>query len=247
VALAVGLFLLMFDAEAGFKNPLRFFYLLTNFNSVMTWGVVILGVFGFVSLITLVLTILNKKVPVWLDGFGIAAAICTATYTGVLIGVIKTYPLWNTALLPVLFLVSALSAGLAGTLAFSALFAHKEMEELGALKKFHFALPPIELLLLAALLYVTASSASAAQISVERIVVGDLALTFWLGLVVVGLLIPLALDFLSTFVLGRSKAKNQVSGGTRVLEVTSGAGVLVGGFLLRYLILAAAVPLSFVF
>jgi formate-dependent nitrite reductase membrane component NrfD len=247
VALAVGLFLLMFDAEAGFKNPLRFFYLLTNFNSVMTWGVAILGVFGCISLITLILTILGKKVPSWLDGLGIAAAICTAAYTGVLIGVIKTYPLWNTALLPVLFLVSALSAGLAGTLAVSALVAHKELEKLGVLKKFHFALPPIELLLLATLLYVTSSSASAARLSVERLVFGDLSLIFWLGLVVVGLLIPLLLDYLSTFVLGRTKANSHISGGARALEVTSGASVLVGGFLLRYLIIVAAVPLTFVF
>ena len=48
-AVAVGLILLMVDAEAGIQNPMRFIYLLTNFNSVMTWGVVILAGFGLVS------------------------------------------------------------------------------------------------------------------------------------------------------------------------------------------------------
>ena len=43
--LIVGLVLLMFDAKAGLHNPLRFALLLTNFGSVMTWGVVILAAF----------------------------------------------------------------------------------------------------------------------------------------------------------------------------------------------------------
>jgi formate-dependent nitrite reductase membrane component NrfD len=238
----------MFDAEAGFKNPLRFLYLLTNLNSVMTWGVVILGVFGCIILATLVLGLFKKPIPVLLDGLGIVAAACTAGYTGVLIGVIKTYPLWNTALLPVLFLVSALSAGMAATFVVSSLVAHKDLARLRALKKLSFALPLLELTLLAALLFVTASAAPAARLSVERLIAGDLALPFWLGLVTVGLLIPLALDYLNTFVLSRSKNDGKaLAGAIQGTEIIGGAGALVGGFLLRYLIIVAAVPLSFVF
>ena len=43
IVVIVGLVLLMFDAKAGLHNPLRFALLLTNFGSVMTWGVVILA------------------------------------------------------------------------------------------------------------------------------------------------------------------------------------------------------------
>ena len=39
VVVIIGLFLLMFDAEAGLHNPLRFALLLHNPCSVMTWGV----------------------------------------------------------------------------------------------------------------------------------------------------------------------------------------------------------------
>ena len=45
----------MMDAEAGFKNPLRFFYLISNLDSVMAWGVIILSVFMVISLLTLAL------------------------------------------------------------------------------------------------------------------------------------------------------------------------------------------------
>jgi formate-dependent nitrite reductase membrane component NrfD len=251
LALAIGLFLLMFDAEAGFKNPLRFFYLLTNFGSVMTWGVVILSVFGCVCLVTLLLTLRKRKVPRWLDGLGIAMALGTAAYTGVLIGVIKTYPLWNTALLPVLFLVSALSAGMAGTFIISTFVAHKELEKLDMLKKLHFALPLVELALLAILLYMTASAAPAAQLSVDRLTSGDLAPIFWLGLIIVGLIIPLITGGVGSFGKGgkRSgvKAEKKGSGAIQIVKVAGDAGALVGGFLLRYLIIVAAVPLSFIF
>ena len=55
VAVAIGLVLLMVDAEAGLHNPLRFALLLTNFGSVMTWGVVFLSVFMVIALATAVL------------------------------------------------------------------------------------------------------------------------------------------------------------------------------------------------
>ena len=107
VFVGIGLLMLMLDAEAGLHNPLRFALLLTNFGSVMTWGVVFLGGFTVVALVVVVLDFLKKSVPVWLDIVGVVFAVCVAVYTGALLGVCKTFPLWNNALLPILFLVSA--------------------------------------------------------------------------------------------------------------------------------------------
>ncbi len=55
VVVIIGLFLLMFDAEAGLHNPLRFALLLHNPCSVMTWGVVFLAAFVIIALVTLLL------------------------------------------------------------------------------------------------------------------------------------------------------------------------------------------------
>ena len=146
VAVIIGLVLLMFDATAGLQNPLRFALLLSNFNSVMTWGVVFLACFMVVSIIVLVMDILKKSVPRWLEIVGAVFGVCVAMYTGALLGVCKTFPLWNTALLPVLFLVSAMSAGAASVL-FVSIFAHAdEFNRVGVLKKFHFCLPIIALI-----------------------------------------------------------------------------------------------------
>ncbi len=84
VTVIVGLVLLMFDATAGFHNPLRFVFLLTNFGSVMTWGVVFLGAFVIISLIVAVMDLVGRglKIPVWLDVSGAVLGICVCVYTG---------------------------------------------------------------------------------------------------------------------------------------------------------------------
>ena len=71
IVVIIGLCLLMFDAKAGLMNPLRFALLLTNFGSVMTWGVVFLGGFTVISLVVVVLDFVKKRVPVWLDIAGV--------------------------------------------------------------------------------------------------------------------------------------------------------------------------------
>ena len=115
IFLGIGLLMLMLDAEAGLHNPLRFFYLIMNPGSVMTLGVYFICVFMPVSIAAALLEVLRRPVPKWLTWTGIVSAFCVAAYTGFLLGVVSAYPLWNNAILPVLFVVSALSAGLAAT------------------------------------------------------------------------------------------------------------------------------------
>ncbi len=172
IAVIVGLVLLMFDAEGGLHNPLRFALLLTNFGSVMTWGVVFLGGFTVVALVVVVLDFLKKSVPVWLDIVGVVFAVCVGAYTGALLGVCKTFPLWNNALLPILFLVSAVSAGAASVLLVAVIRHADEFNRVGVLKKFHFCLPIIELVLVAALMFITSSNSVAGWNSVMSLLVG---------------------------------------------------------------------------
>lgn len=239
----VGLVLLMFDAEGGLHNPLRFVFLLTNFGSVMTWGVVFLGGFTVVALIVLVMDILKRSVPVWLDIVGVLLAVCVAVYTGALLGVCKTFPLWNNALLPILFLVSALSAGAAAVLLIS-IFKHSdEFNRVGVLKKFHFCLPIVELVLVASLMFITSFNSVAGWNSVMALLVGSWAPLFWIGLVLVGLVLPTALE---TWLLFFSPKEFEESRKAHYISAASDAGVLVGGFLLRFLIVVAALPVTMV-
>ncbi len=244
VVVIVGLCLLMFDATAGLHNPLRFALLLTNFGSVMTWGVVFLGGFTILALIGAGLDLAKRRVPLWLDIAAAVFGVCVAVYTGCLLGVCKTFPLWNNALLPILFLVSAMSTGMAAVLCV-AIFRHpEEFNRVGVFKKFHFCLPIIELVLVASLLFVTASNASpAGWESVMNLVGGDCALAFWFLVVLVGLVLPTALE---TWLLFFSPKEFEESRKAHWISFASDAGVLVGGFVLRLLVLVAAMPLTLV-
>ncbi|MEG0324489.1 MAG: NrfD/PsrC family molybdoenzyme membrane anchor subunit, partial [Raoultibacter sp.] len=168
-AVIIGLVLLMVDAEGGLHNPLRFALLLTNFGSVMTWGVVFLAGFIVVALVVVLLDFLKRSIPVWLDIVGVVFAVCVAVYTGALLGVCKTFPLWNNALLPILFLVSAMSAGAAAVLLVSVFRHAEEFNMVGVLKKFHFCFPVIEIVLLASLMFITAFNSTAGYESVMRL------------------------------------------------------------------------------
>ena len=244
IVVIIGLCLLMFDAAAGFAHPLRFALLLTNFGSVMTWGVVFLAVFVVVALIVLVLDLMKREVPMWLDCVGLVMGLCVASYTGCLLGVCQGFPLWNSALLPILFLVSAVSTGMAAVLLVGVFYAPDEFNEVVVMKKFHFWLPVIEFVLVAALLFITAFNPSpAGWESVMSLVSGNWAVAFWLLFVIVGLVLPTILE---CWMLWLAKHEFETSRTGQMISALSDAGVLVGGFMLRLLIVSAAVPITII-
>lgn len=243
----VGLVLLMVDAKAGFTHPWRFALLLSNFGSVMTWGVVFLAAFlvvAFVCFLLDVLGLLGKlhvEAPLCLEVAGGVLGMCVAIYTGCLLGVCKTFPLWNNALLPILFFVSAMSTGMASVL-LAAVFHHPdEFNEMGTLKKIHYIFPVVEMVLVVSLLAITSTVNEAGAASAAALVTGKYAVAFWLLFVVVGLVVPVATEtrmiFFSTEEFERSKFAHGVS-------AASDIAILIGGFMLRLLILLAAVPVT---
>ena len=244
IVVIVGLVLLMFDAKAGLHNPLRFALLLTNFGSVMTWGVVILAAFVIVALVALIMDLKKRRVPMALEIVGAVLGICVAIYTGCLLGVCKTFPLWNNALLPILFLVSAVSTGMASVLVAAIIRHPEEFNRVGVLKKFHFCLPIIELVLIASLCFITYQDTSGAgAASVAKMIFGEYAWAFWILLILVGLVLPTALE---TRMLFFSSREFEESRKAHWISFASDAGVLIGGFVLRLLILLAALPITMV-
>lgn len=240
IAVGIGLMLLMVDAEAGFAHPLRFTLLLGNFGSVMTWGVVFLSLFMVFAGIAFILDRMHRPVPGWVENVGAVLALCVAVYTGALLGVCQTFPLWNNALLPILFLVSALSTGAASVLTIAIIHHADEFNRAGVLKKFHFCLPIIELLLIASLLFITRWNSEAGMASVMALVAGQWAPLFWIGLIAVGLVIPTLLEIGLLFFSSKEFEESKLA---HALSFASDVGVMIGGFLLRYLIVVAALPL----
>lgn len=238
VAVAVGTLMLVVDAHAGLMNPLRFFGLVANLGSVMAWGVIILSAFLVVSIVDLIVLLVKKSTPKALDIVGAVLAVCVAAYTGVLLGDAGVaFPLWNMAVLPILFIVSAASTGIAVTLLITRLVAADEAAALPWLGKAGLVLPVLELALVIALLAVAGmaggSAGAAGAASVANLVSGPYAVAFWLGFVVIGLAVPFVLELMS-----------HRGSQSKALPMAGEACVLVGGFMLRYLVIMAAVAVA---
>lgn len=251
VLMGIGLLLLIVDAEAGLKDPLRFIYLFTNFNSVMTIGTYFISIFMMAAAYVALMEILKKKVNKVIEYIGVVFALATAMYTGFLIGVITTVPLWNTAILPILFVVSGLSTGIAGTMLVSAFFNKHEVHQVLSVKKIHLSLLAAEVFLIFTMFLITSTSNEAAAESVSSLVSGEFSVIFWVGLMTIGLLLPILIEALELWnerKMTHSDAGIQVAAaGAKgiLLTVVTETSVLVGGFILRLLLLSAAVPIAF--
>lgn len=240
VAVAAGALTLMIDARAGLGDPVRFFYLVTNLGSPMTWGVICLSLFLAVSVISLVVQLCKKDVPRALDVLGIVCAAGVATYTGVLLGYSASYPLWNLAVLPFLFVCSAALTGFAFVSAVAYFAARDELEGIAFLPKVEAALPALVGLFLIVLLAVTATTGGeagsvAATATVQGMLAGSNALVFWLGAVACGVAVPL--------VAGIVRLRSADHRAT-TLALVGYVAACVGGFALRYVIVVAAVGMS---
>jgi anaerobic dimethyl sulfoxide reductase subunit C (anchor subunit) len=121
--------------------------------------------------------------------------------------VLASRPAWDTLILPVIYLVSA---GVMGCFSLSVLIARTKVVETIATttaavnRVTVYALGVQTVLLIAYLVHLAIAPYADASRSATRVLAGDLAPLFWIGLVLIGLLAPAML----TTLLGRKKAEN---------------------------------------
>lgn len=235
---ALGALILAVDARGGLLNPLRYFNLLGNLGSVMAWGVILISLFLAGSFACAVLLLTKRNVPRALEVVTAALAVGVSLYTGVLLSTSPAFPLWNIAVLPAAFVVSAAYTGYAAY-ALVARFAAPKDDALPTwVGRAAIALPVLEAVALAALVAVVSgtqgSGAEAAAASVANLLGGSCALVFWGGTVAVGIVAPLALAIV------RSRRGVEAPAWMGVAEW---ACILVGGFAFRYAVVVAAVPI----
>ena len=246
-SVAFGTALLVLDLGIGRGEPWRLVYLYLNWESPMTWGTWILTLFIPIALLHS-LSITGPFSPRWerpiaplrraavrargaLKVVAGALALSTAIYTGVLLSVPPSFPLLSSWLLPVLFLLSALSTGMSAAVVSGYVLARRERAEfdLYSWSRIHIGLVVMELVVLFAWLTLGAGSQAGGD-SVQLLTSGALAPVFWVVVVFGGLVAPV-LAHIATATNGNSQ-----------VALAGEAGVLAGGLALRYLVLLAAVP-----
>jgi polysulfide reductase chain C len=259
---AISSVFLILDAEAGLHNPLRLFYVVANFpHSMMSVGTLIITGFQVVTVLAAWRALFNERQSLMLKVIGSLFAIGLTVYTGLLLGVSAAIPFWNNSILPVLFTVSAASTGFAAAVLLGVYAERSELQNLLPIKRIHLSLLFAEMFLVFCLLFTSARADVASTQSVASLISGPLAPLFWGGLVIIGLVLPAVIELYELKHAGQDSVKrngnepiglaNQemaatvqaVNPGMGLLVLTEGA-VLVGGFILRYLILAAGVYVS---
>jgi polysulfide reductase chain C len=218
----------------------RFIYACLNpRTSWVARGFIILSIFIVLGLVLLAKSVLPFE---WLhpgsvlwripEIIALIFAFGTAIYTGILLKATKSIPLWNTGLLPLLFLVSGLSTGsmaiILSTLG-TGFFSH----DAGALKVLMHGeqvLVVAEATVLYFFLFRRYKAAEQGKDSVRLLVFGEMKMIFWGGIVLLGFIFPVVLENIASFFPGNV-----------VLIFAAGILLLTGGFYLRLGILRAGI------
>ncbi len=166
-------------------------------------------------------------------GLGIAAAllaIVVTVYPGLLLGVIKSIPLWNTSALPPLFFLSGLDTGLAAlvlmSLAFSSAIGAEGFHLLGAVDA---GLIVLLLVALGAYIEIVRQTGATAAASI-RLLMSPL---FVGGVIISGLLLPLSIFICGAWVSDDSSI--------RLMDGIASLLILGGGLLLRLSVIRSGV------
>ena len=176
----------------------------------------------------------------------VPSGIATAVYTGVLLGAMPARPFWNSPIVALLFLVSSLSTGIAVILLARALVHRKtgdetlerQIDDSGYLLSASDTLL-IGFELMVIFLFIMFAHLTVGDVKQAVSVIlfgGSLATLFWFWVVLVGLLIPALVELV--YVVPRLLYRRGYAA-PRGIEIVVPAAVLIGGFMLRYVIVVA--------
>jgi polysulfide reductase chain C len=210
---------------ADLSQPLRFFNVLNpmylNFKSPLAWGALNILSFGGVSLwYLLLLRAGDDATAKKLAAVGALLALGLPIYTGFDLTVHQSRPIWNTPLMPPLFVAMAVVSGAAVT----SLLAKGEDETLKSLRLYMLWSAGAVGVMLVSLLGTTAYGGSAQELSYEILTSGGLG-TLFIG---IGLIAGTA----APIVLMLAPYGRQANG-----LMISALLILVGGAALRYSLL----------
>jgi formate-dependent nitrite reductase membrane component NrfD len=163
---------------------------------------------------------------------GVVFAFCTMIYTGILLAAARPIAFWSTAMLPLLFLVSALSTGVMAVVLIASLAGGTPSEQVHLLARVDIVLIILEIFVLGFFLQGT-HRVPESRASAELVLTGVVAPLFWWGVAVLGLTVPLVLELWGVFALD--------GGGAAAAAVAASICGIIGGLCLRQVILAGGI------
>jgi len=244
VSIVLGLVLLVFDLKRFKEVPLVILNAYRRFpGSIMTVGTWIITGFTLVSLVTVVLWYLDGHglVRKIVEVIGVILGLATAAYTGILLSFARGVPFWNSGFLPWLFVLSGLLTGLAISVLLIPIAAVFMPKAFGDFKSTWNAtleylelvgysddlgIPMIFIETAVMLLYLVTTPSTGILWS------GSGISLYFYAYLLLALLMPMALTYYNQKLTTAGRHKTVV-----YLTLLTTVLVLVGGFLLRYVVL----------
>lgn len=173
-----------------------------------------------------------------IGGIGFPVSIGVGMYTGILLGAVPARPFWNTPMVAQLFLFSAMSSGVGTIIFILALISHQKIsfDECMLLNSVDAALITFEIFLIIPFILHQSLATWSHKESVALIMGGPYTLYFWVGVIFLGILFPLGLE---TIELWHIVVKKHLLCRRINLGIFSGAAVIIGGFILRFVFVFA--------
>ncbi|MEB3788879.1 MAG: polysulfide reductase NrfD [Desulfurococcales archaeon] len=252
IGIVVGIFLLILDLGIPSHAIEMFISPRLNLGSWMTIGTYIIVLFTiFTGLYTIPFLpwfkiiggkFTRKQITI-LGGIASILGLATAAYTGFLLGAAKGIQFWNTPILPILFVASATSSALCFYCAVAApilLKLYPQFKDIAArvrlqLQRFDLYVMLGELFIIFVYLNIALWGLPGTRESALLLISGSLAPLFWIGVVLIGLVIPIII--LWGYTLRIKDERQEVI----IASAIAGWMVLIGAFILRYVILTAGV------
>ena len=224
-----------------FLNVLRI-YKFTSPMSVGVWGVITFSAFSFISFI-MIHGMDEKSTGIWKLGYfislvvprkainaiGLSVAIFLMGYTGVLLTE-TSRPFWSdTPFLGALFVASGVSTAIAFIYFFYGLKT-SDYNESSEISKYKLKL--VDNMAIFAELVIILFMIIELKDKHKFLLSGSMSSLFWIGVIIIGLIIPLLFNFYSIInyrIKGKKLSKSII---TPIL-------ILIGGFLLRYVVVVA--------
>lgn len=185
------------------------------------------GKWGFVEDLIAWLSRFEKLI----SGLLLLLAVLLGAYTGFLLSALKSYPLLNNPVLPLLFLASGISSGIAATTLCALTLFKEQPNNMGVRFVHHFERPVLAAEVLLLVCFFTGLYFAGGQKELalwNAIGSGFWAQVFWFGVIGVGMFIPTLLSLLTP-------AQKQGKG----FVVLTCSLTLIGILLLRYFVLYA--------
>ena len=227
IALAIGMFMLLVHLG----HPERAWRVFTTFNpqSMLSWGVWILNIFGLMNLIYTGLLFQGKEDDAKAFGcLGFFFAVLTATYTAVHIARAPDMLLWHSKLMPVLFLNGAGITGIALVILFSANAQNTQLvSRLGKLVAWMVILE-IGMVLAEVLMLLNGGTESIAV--AKSLLTGKIGCLFVGVEIVIGAVVPVVI-----LLSAKSNA---------FLQIVASLLVLIGIFTMRYIVIVGGQLIS---